>query len=996
MNQGNSTFAFINYRRDDCPDDARVIWAEVQKAFGRDAAIFFDQHDIRLTEDWKQTLHAALRSAEVLLAIIGPRWEAGFRDKQQQAATDWVLYEIETALRERIDIIPVFVDRDGKPDSQGLPDAAAALIERQGFNVKRGQLAAAIDQLIGSLKVLRGDSPPAESVAPQRTLPLLACLPLPERYATEQLYATDDRGQPLITQPFLGPTYFHEHHAALYFGRDQAIRQLFHGLRRHRLTLLHGYSGSGKSSLLHAGLLPRLKALPEWSVAEPIVRRNKQAGGLHRQLEDLLRQLPAPLGPGRRRVILLDQVEEMYTDPLADEEIQPLGRLLGQTLQAHPDLHLVLCYRSEYDAKIRQEFVPRYGLTKSVDAMYLGPLDATGLAGAILGPMAFTFKFNYQIAPGLAEKIAADFTGDDFSPQAVLLQARLVELWTAASQAAEDQNRQAIRITPELYAQHPKKDLDTFVEERLRELLTDEHWAAAEAGGLLLSMLHDFTTPMGTATSLRDDAFCARYRHVAQPAPAAMLQAFKRVYLLSNTGRAAGVTRMTHDTLARIVRRLYDESDRPGQKAWRILAPKLKDLAHSEFSELDVDTILAGAPGMPALDASAEAKLLADQQHYRQQRLKNFQLAYSTALRNLEHLEHAQALDNLQLAAQENLEPEALRQTALELLYALLLPEQPEETARCLRLLETLQDAAFALPPLPEGTEAARRWLERDYPDLCARLHARYFPTLTTVPGGTYEMGSEEGYDDEKPVHPVTVSGFRMADTPVTCWQFGLFCLASGRALPRDSGFGRGDKPVVNVNWYEALEYCNWLSRREGLGEVYDAIGGDTVQADHTRNGYRLPTEAEWEFAARAVRNDDGTARGGGAVRFGNGRDTARAGEINFDASHAYNTQAYVEKGEMRGETTPVRTFDPNPLGLYDMSGNVFEWCWDRWSEGDDHYYKVSADATDPAGPENGPYRMGRGGSWINYALGCRCSYRVRYYPFIQFNVIGFRVVRRL
>lgn len=120
---------------------------------------------------------------------------------------------------------------------------------------------------------------------------------------------------------------------------------------------------------------------------------------------------------------------------------------------------------------------------------------------------------------------------------------------------------------------------------------------------------------------------------------------------------------------------------------------------------------------------------------------------------------------------------------------------------------------------------------------------------------------------------------------------------------------------------------------------------------------------------------------------------------MNFDAGHPYNEKYnpdWYVKGKGRGATTGVREFAPNALGLYDMSGNVYEWCWDWWSEGERSYYRQSEGVKNPAGPESGDYRVVRGGSWGNDAYACRSSYRYRFHPVGRNNFIGFRVSRRL
>ncbi len=133
------------------------------------------------------------------------------------------------------------------------------------------------------------------------------------------------------------------------------------------------------------------------------------------------------------------------------------------------------------------------------------------------------------------------------------------------------------------------------------------------------------------------------------------------------------------------------------------------------------------------------------------------------------------------------------------------------------------------------------------------------------------------------------------------------------------------------------MEYCNWRSRQANLKPVY-TINGTNVSADWSANGYRLPTEAEWEYAARAV-----NGKGGGKVRFGNGKDIADPKEINFDGING--KEAYFITGEYRQKTTPVGNFSSNSLGLHDMSGNVWELCWDWYGT-----YPTNSQ-TDPQGP---------------------------------------------
>jgi formylglycine-generating enzyme required for sulfatase activity len=173
--------------------------------------------------------------------------------------------------------------------------------------------------------------------------------------------------------------------------------------------------------------------------------------------------------------------------------------------------------------------------------------------------------------------------------------------------------------------------------------------------------------------------------------------------------------------------------------------------------------------------------------------------------------------------------------------------------------------------------------------------------------------------------------------------------------------------PVVLVSWYDAVSYCNWRSEAEGLQAVY-TVSGTTVSADWRANGYRLPTEAEWEYAAR-----------GGSVSEDSMSYTG--------ASEPGPVAWYI--GNSSGKTHPVGLKEPNSLDLYDMCGNVREWCWDWFSE----KYK-SASVNDPTGEPSGEIRVVRGGSWMN-DFGLRSSDRGALRPGEGANDAGFRIARR-
>ena len=248
-------------------------------------------------------------------------------------------------------------------------------------------------------------------------------------------------------------------------------------------------------------------------------------------------------------------------------------------------------------------------------------------------------------------------------------------------------------------------------------------------------------------------------------------------------------------------------------------------------------------------------------------------------------------------------------------------------------------------------------------------------PEMVLVEAGSFEMGSADGFPDELPVHTVAITRpFTIGKVEVTFEEYDLFCENTiGYNKPDDGGKGRGKRPVAGVDWHSAVAYCNWLSEKEGLLLCYSGKGKLT-KCDFSSNGYRLPTEAEWEYAARGGQKSQGYVYAGGD----DPDKVAWYGDNSDDQSH------------------PVGQKQPNELGLYDMSGNSFEWCWDWYAEA----YYASTPSSDPEGPPPprgaNPWelvRVRRSGNWSesseNVRAACR-SYDDPTYP----GGNGFRLVR--
>lgn len=203
---------------------------------------------------------------------------------------------------------------------------------------------------------------------------------------------------------------------------------------------------------------------------------------------------------------------------------------------------------------------------------------------------------------------------------------------------------------------------------------------------------------------------------------------------------------------------------------------------------------------------------------------------------------------------------------------------------------------------------------------------------FVSIPGGTFTMGNN---DDRwaTPEHQVTVAPFYMGIHEVTFDQYDIYCKETGKTKPNDEGWGRGNRPVVNVTWQDAVDFAQWLSEKSG-------------------NGYRLPSEAEWEYAAKTDLE----------THYWWGNDVGQANANCRSCGSQWD----------RKMTAPVSAFEPNPRGLYNMHGNVYEWVFDTWHE---NYEGAPQDGSAWLFGDT-KHRVSRGGSWLEIPSSLNSSAR--------------------
>ncbi len=940
-------------------------WLEL-KGWSKDD-VFIDLHDMKAGERWRDTLVKANVACEALLFLASP--EALGSEECQR--------EVRRAEDDRKDVI-VAILRDVSLDDSGLPDYYK---DRQIMDLSLDPRDERVEVEHESRKHFV-DFNGAALNAIHATLI--------ERGIAPNSFAWPPKNKP-DAAPYPGLDAFDEDSAGIFFGREADIMAGIRELRqiRHRgsprLLVIQAASGAGKSSFLRAGLWPRLartaefaplaiirpakgiitgehgigQGLAAWFTAHSAPRA---AGTIYAELMDsdaahAANRFAAYLGEAARIVaneraiganenspaphvsplIAIDQGEELFAAEDGAESARFL-EMLGHVLAAPPpdlDPYILITIRADSVNELLQR-VPGLGVTTPQTIM-LPPLSTGAYRDVITKPAAVYSQQvkRFDIEPALVNALVKDASGADALPLLAFTLQRLFDDYSP---------EQEIRL--EHYT--AMGGMKAAISRKLKDAQRDAAGAGTDVN------LKRLIVP-GLATW--DPVASAAKRVVANESQlvgdsradlAPLVEALVRARLLT---RGADTLEVAHEALLR----------RPPISNWLEYqkdALKLRDDVLREAEEWSLGghhtegLVRRGDRLQAAVDLAGTSDFSAAMAPAQE---------YLSASRQLESRGRRRARRT----------QAAIYTLMLGVIIALLgvVYKEPLDELR----FEWTTHRAYIAEKIQPHVLTKQQELELK-PAASFRECSKVCPEMVVVPSGTFRMGSpddEAGREkDEGPLRTVQINrNFAVSKFEVT-WNDWEQCVAmrgcDGRPT-EDSSFGRGNKPVINVTWHQATAYAAWLSRVTG-------------------KPYRLLSEAEWEYAARA----------GGKTVYSFGNDVSQiCHHVNL-ADQTYTRMGHTGRAapcnDSHAHSAQVGSYPANAFGLYDMHGNVYEWVEDCYV---DSYEAAPTDGS-AVKSSDCSRRVLRGGSWFNDPLNLRSASRIAYSPDDRYNNFGFRVGRTL
>jgi formylglycine-generating enzyme required for sulfatase activity len=803
-----------------------------------------------------------------------------------------------------------------------------------------------------------------------------------------------------------------------FFGRDADIRDLYALIALEKTVVLFGKSGHGKSSLLNAGIVPRLLAEKPGSERryEPLAVKfgawvPDKTAPAETTRAFLAQAFPpgpnaarigAALPPGeagntlwtalkrsgqRRVVLIFDQFEEFFTYPLAQQ--QRFADELSQAL--HGDLPPEVAERY---AELPEDTQNLLAERLDVKAVFAIREDRLHLMDKLKYPLPAIFGRRFALHPlpraqaqealerpaGLPE---FDTPAFGFAPEAM---GKILDFLGDEEGRVETNQLQILAESFERRAE--QEGVTHFTPENLGTLKTivKDYYLEridalpGEAERLAARRLCEEGLAQEGDPPVRLNLHEAQIRRFYGIEPSLLETLVANRLLRAEPGAGGGYTyELPHDTLLEPVLELkrerleHQRKEELAAEEARIARERAE--AQRRQRRAMVTSVIAGVLVLGAAISIWTAYLQSKKVGRLTQVVVSNLLAQSRDA--ILHLDYDAAFSLLANAASLGTVPDSV---AYELMEIAFFRYHAGQSAQA---IEPFEMAAKLLgkPGTSQKNDIgdALNALDKDRYSL---LKARYFPVMIPLKGGTYPM--QDAYE-------TTVQDFQMAQTETTVWQYHLFCAANSRDITQrigpdgktlDEGKYQpswgwiGNNPVVFVNWYDAVEYANWLSRKMNRSLAYEINPGEkdasneagwdyfkwTVIPRENARGYRLPTEAEWEYAAK-----------GGARR-----DT-----------FAYSGSDEIDEVAWYGDNSDNRTQaaggkKANGAGLYDMSGNVWEWCFDWYGD---------LPAETPRGAKSGSFRVLRGGSWNDGAGYCLPAYRNGSDPAYRNSNCGFRLV---